>query len=334
MTGESLTRFREDIAHTANDLYTHLAGISSSEGRVDEAVKYLSKGLQELEQSGETGVRLAWSYNRLGIMHAHAGRYPEAERLIRHAMKLFDEHPQEADDVASCIYSLARIHSLMGDLNQAVAIAGRAFEMACKTCGDQSMEAAWSLDLLGELHTELDDHPLALSELRQSSAIKRKLAGPEDWEVGLTSAKLAELFMRQGRYNEAEPLMWEAVSIGEETLGRGAPNLGKIYARLALLYAKQRKYGTAEGLLRCALAIQVYTYDPSHPDILVNLRRLAEMAHAQGKITEGEALWTLARSILEGAQNQGKVLTFEFRRELRRVTEVGLARSAGFTANA
>jgi tetratricopeptide (TPR) repeat protein len=334
MHGDLIARFRDDIAHTAHELYTHLAGLAYSSRRVDEAAGFLKKAIDELELSNSGGVQLAWSYNRLGVMNAYAGRFTEAERLIRRAMSLFEQFPQEVDDVATCTCSLARVHYLMGDAKQALALASRGLELSVLACGEQSLEVAWALDLLGELHAELGDPTLALNELRRAGAIKRKLTGPEDWEVGITSAKQAELLVVQGRYNEAEPLLWEAVTIGENALGRGTPGLGRLYARLANLYAKQRKYSEAEGLLRYALAVQVHAYEPGHPDILTNLRKLAEMAHAQGKITQGEALWNLAQSILAGAQNQGKVLTFEFRRELRRVSEVGLARSAGFTARA
>jgi tetratricopeptide (TPR) repeat protein len=334
MPGDLLARFRDDVAHTAHELYTHLAGIAYSSRQVGDAAGFLKKAVDELEECGAGGIQLALSYNRLGVMQAYAGRYSEAARLIRLAIGVFDQYPLETNDVAACTCNLARVYHLMGDPKQALTLAGRGLELSLYARGETSMEVAWALDLIGELHLELGDHARALSDFRRAEAIKRKLAGSDDWEVGLTSAKLAEVFIQQGRYNEAEPLLWEAVSIGERVLGPGAPGLGRLYSRLAHLYAKQRKYADAEGLLRCALAVQVRAYEPSHPEVLTNLRSLAEISHAQGKITQGEALWALAQSILAGAQNQGRVLSFEFRRELRRVTEAGLSRPSGFPAKA
>ena len=63
------------------------------------------------------------------------------------------------------------------------------------------------------------------------------------------------VYIRQGKYSEAEPLCQRALAIDEKALGPNHPNVATNLNNLAELYRAQGKYSEAESLYQRALAI-------------------------------------------------------------------------------
>jgi len=78
---------------------------------------------------------------------------------------------------------------------------------------------------------------------------------------------LAQLYGKQGRYAEAEPIYQRALAIREKALGREHPDVAHSLNRLAKLYQAQGEYAKAEPLYQRALAIREKALDPEHPDM-------------------------------------------------------------------
>ena len=62
-------------------------------------------------------------------------------------------------------------------------------------------------------------------------------------ETAVSLNTLTELYMEQGRYEEAEPLLKRAISIREEQLGATHPEMATSVNILAELYMVQGRYG-------------------------------------------------------------------------------------------
>jgi tetratricopeptide (TPR) repeat protein len=79
----------------------------------------------------------------------------------------------------------------------------------------------------------------------------------KQWDITLDeSAALlnnAGFYLRdRGQYQEAEPLLQGALTIGEKTYGRDHPSTYYLLANLANLYSDQGKHKEAESLYHCA----------------------------------------------------------------------------------
>ncbi len=112
-------------------------------------------------------------------------------------------------------------------------------------------------------------HALACSELIEHQRVH--------------AAEATELLQRTGwylteraRYQEAELLLKQALSITEQEHGLEHLDTARDSVTLAYLYLVQGKYEQAEPLLQRALAIREQQLGPTHPDTAQSLNNLAE----------------------------------------------------------
>jgi CHAT domain-containing protein/tetratricopeptide (TPR) repeat protein len=123
--------------------------------------------------------------------------------------------------------------------------------------------------------------------------------------VGQTLNNLANLYLNQSKYSEAEGLYKRALVILETALGASHSDVGRTLNNLALVYRAQGKYREAEGLLERALAIREKALGASHPDVGQTLNNLANLYLHEGKYVEAEELCRRALVIREKALGAG-----------------------------
>lgn len=71
----------------------------------------------------------------------------------------------------------------------------------------------------------------------------------------------------QGRYREAAPLLQQAVTLAEETLGPDDLEVASALNNLAILYKYTGHFTQAQHLYRRALRITVAHLGPNHPEV-------------------------------------------------------------------
>lgn len=124
--------------------------------------------------------------------------------------------------------------------------------------------------------------------------------GEQQMDNDLVSAstldRLATLYWRQGRYQEAEQLFQRALAIGERYLGCDHPETTIYLNDLALLYYEQGKYRQTEMLQERALLTAQRRPAPELAQTCDNMARILE---AQGKYTQAEQLYQRALMIWE-----------------------------------
>jgi tetratricopeptide (TPR) repeat protein len=103
----------------------------------------------------------------------------------------------------------------------------------------------------------------------------------------------------RGQYQEAEPLLREALARAETQSGIDHPDTSYVLNNLANLYYKRGKYEEAEPLYRRALAIYEKVLEPENPDTADTLNNLALLYSDQGKDEEAEPLYLRSLAIYE-----------------------------------
>jgi tetratricopeptide (TPR) repeat protein len=111
--------------------------------------------------------------------------------------------------------------------------------------------------------------------------------------------QLGYYLMVRGHYNEAEPFLWQALSLRERQLGSEHLDTATSLRHLGLLYRLTAKYTEAEALLQRVLSIREKQLGPEHLDTATSLHDLALLYSEIGKDTEAEALLQQALSIRE-----------------------------------
>ncbi|MBE7384425.1 MAG: tetratricopeptide repeat protein [Leptolyngbya sp. SIO1E4] len=101
-------------------------------------------------------------------------------------------------------------------------------------------------------------------------------------------------FKEQGRYEEAEPLLNQALEMSQQLLGQRHPQVAGSLNNLAALYESQGRYEEAEPLLTQALEMRQQLLGQSHPSVATSLNNLAGLYYGQGRYEEAEPLLTQA----------------------------------------
>jgi tetratricopeptide (TPR) repeat protein len=112
---------------------------------------------------------------------------------------------------------------------------------------------------------------------------------------------LAGLFVHQGDYATAQPLLERALAIDEQVLGPTHPYTASSLNNLAELLKRQGDYATAQPLLERALAIYEQVLGPTHPDTAGSLNNFALLLESQGDYAGAKLLYERALAICEQA---------------------------------
>jgi tetratricopeptide (TPR) repeat protein len=121
--------------------------------------------------------------------------------------------------------------------------------------------------------------------------------GFKDPRFAATLNQLGEVFRAQGRYEEAEPLFRQALTLQEQTFGPRNHQVAKTLNNLAALYTAQGKLAEAEKQCRRAIQIQEALLGPNNASLGASLNNLALLAKSQGRYADAVPLFQRALRI-------------------------------------
>jgi tetratricopeptide (TPR) repeat protein len=183
-----------------------------------EALRWAREGVEKSEKPTVVAQRI------LSLAHEMAGDRENAVEVLRRARA-----SMRPTAISSFIHVEARLLKLLRDLNRNDEIAALHRESARildeiiprmeeKDLTDElaALDLAEALAYSGHLRTQVGDYLRAEHELRESWEICERILDPEHWQRFLVMSHLGDALLRQGRLNDAEPL----VSQGFEGLSK------------------------------------------------------------------------------------------------------------------
>jgi len=149
--------------------------------------------------------------------------------------------------------------------------------------------------------SELNQSKFAEAQKNFSDAMKMAEDDHNDAYFALSMSRLADLYQRQKKYDEAEPLFKRALSIAEKTKDPGSRLKIMSLNGLGTLYLAQKNHDQAEIFLKRVMSMVEKEKDPDNdnrflPTILDNL---AVVYRAQKKFADSEALYKRAIPLWE-----------------------------------
>jgi tetratricopeptide (TPR) repeat protein len=131
----------------------------------------------------------------------------------------------------------------------------------------------------------------------QTLALKETVLGREHPDTLASMNNLAQVLVRQGKYEEAEAMNRQTMALKETVLGREHPSTLTSMNNLAQVLNSQGKHEEAEAMHRQTLAGYERVLGHEHPHTLASMHNLALVFNRQGKYEEAEAMLrqTLAR---------------------------------------
>ncbi len=205
--------------------------------------------------------QLADGLNNLALVLWDQSRFEEAEVLYREALAmnkvlLDDYHPT----IAANMNNLAVLLHDMGDFDAAEPMYRDVITARRKTLGNEHPEVALALNNLAYLLYDRGDRAAAMSMEREAIDIYRALFPDGHPDLASSLSALGGWLSFDGSYVEAEPLLDEAVAMGERILGADHVQVAVSKTALAQLYlATDRVQECADmiGIARQILATQL-----------------------------------------------------------------------------
>ncbi len=135
-------------------------------------------------------------------------------------------------------------------------------------------------------------------ELLDQSAERIKSQDSLQPEVRATVLQsIGNAFVSLGRSDEAEPLLAEALSLREETLGPDHLDVAASLLDLASVFHTRAEYDRARPLLQRSIGIRERALGENHVSIVPNLKQLGGAYWVEGRFQEAEVAWTRALEI-------------------------------------
>ena len=196
--------------------------------------------------------------NDLASTYSNLGQHAEAEKLQKQCQ-------------GKAVSSKSSIFSLIGKNNLAVL-----------------HEKQGSYNEAEKLYKQVLEESKSTGVVKIQKTSQR--AGYNDQPQLSAMSNLANIYMHQGRYNEAENMQNQCMEMQRLTLGENHPDRLNTMFHLALNYNDQGKYDEAETLFKQVLELQTESLGANHPDTLATINNLANVCKNQGKFAEAEML--------------------------------------------
>jgi tetratricopeptide (TPR) repeat protein len=231
----------------------------------------------------ETALQMA---NRGAQLYAHAN-YGEAEALYRRALEAWPHDAASARGRAILSGNLGILLRTTGRYSEAEPILLDAIK-ELEGMGQASYpDAARLLDDLAVLYRTKGDSAKAESCAQRAAPMMDDAERPTNRQV------LGSIYLQQGRYSQAEPLLQADSTSTDRRTALTA------YLNLATAALMQRQYVQGDGYARHALELAQGALAKNHPAIAMALSDLAQACRFEGQYGEAEQHYREAVAIWE-----------------------------------
>jgi CHAT domain-containing protein/Tfp pilus assembly protein PilF len=229
-----------------------------NEGRYDDAEVLYKKALalQETLQPPDTEGILASLFN-LGQVQQRREQFLDAELLLRRAL-VISETIFAAKDLrlAIALQNLATTLESQRKNKEAEALFRRAVEIRRSAQVGDHPELAGVLQGLGVNLYRQKKYSEAETTLKEAIKIRRKALTFQAW-LGQNLTDLAQIYILQHRYADAEALIVEALALYDRHLHANHPDVAEAYFSLAYVWEAEGKFQKALEISRKASAIHI-----------------------------------------------------------------------------
>jgi tetratricopeptide (TPR) repeat protein len=283
-------------------LLERLAGAQFDDGALGEAAASRRRALNiALRSYGGNAPNTALAMVALADVELLRHHYTDAEPLLIAAVPALEERfGADSPALARPFAGLARIALARGDLTAAESWANRANAIANRRPATASSEP---LRVLGAVYAAEDRFDDGARVMRAAIAHDRQAQGANSLETARSLAQLANLLLRAQRFDEALPLIEQAIAIDQDRLGETHPLIADDFADLGLIYAGLGRDDAAGDAL--SFAIDLLERGSSEESTRLGYAELeiAPILRRLGETEDADAAFKDAKRILDAAAN-------------------------------
>lgn len=293
---ERAEREAETARQTASfmiDLFA-VSDPGEARGKTITAREILTKGAERIRTDLRDQPAIQTSLmDTIGKVYTNLGLYSDASAMLRDAVDLRESLtgiPRE--EYARSLYNLANALVEQADYEAAAPLYDRAQrELESAGQGQSSLH----IDVLAaraELYFRTGEFALAEPLLRQVLAERLALFGPDDPAVADAIEELGLNFFDQGKLDEAEERLREALALRWKILGEEPhPDIAENLNNLALVLSVSGELVESEALYEQTLEMNRALYSGAHPLTAMAMSNLARGYGLLHKYEAAEALY-------------------------------------------
>jgi tetratricopeptide (TPR) repeat protein len=229
--------------------------------------------LQRLKEAPALEARRATA---VGLIHARAGRYPQALQAQRAAVTLIErEHGPAAAQLGVQLHRVAELLVELERFDEAGPEAQRSRDIIARTLGPQHPRLALPVTVLAQCACADGDHEACITLAEEAANLRLGARGTN--EVALLPIMLthARGLAGAGRTKEAMRTLEAARQVAVDDVGEDSVWAGLIAAEMARVLARSGPRQDAVAMAQTAVDVLERALGPDHPDV-----ERARQAHA------------------------------------------------------
>jgi CHAT domain-containing protein/tetratricopeptide (TPR) repeat protein len=283
-------------------------------GRFGDAETLYRRALAMREKAhGPVHPNVAKALDKLSMLYARQERFAEQEPVLKRQLTIL-EKTQDATHFAdpnlpkelvvnlartetyNAVNQLAVLYGTLGRYSEMEALAKRNLSKLQKEGASFEILTTVNYQQLGRISVIRGQYAEAVSYFKKAIEIERRIP---DENAGCDACNdLAEVYLRQGRYDDAEKAAKTALDINTRIFSDKLPSASSAQLVLAQSYFGRKRYADAESVFSLVAKNIGTFWGPEHASMVSPLVGLAEVKLAQGKPLESYDYAKRATSIL------------------------------------
>lgn len=272
---------------------TVLAGSSAyfATQQRDLANRSRARAVVEAETANQTTEFMVGLFEVSDPSEALGNSITAREILDRGASRIEEELAAQPAIQATLMETIGKVYTSLGLYEQAVPLLKNALDTRREVFGDDSVEAASSLDRLGEVLKLKADYATAQEYFEGALEIRRGIFGDDHVDTAQSVYELADLLNRTGDYENAELFYRRALDLQRKLHGDDSAEVAEVLEGLALNLYDQGNYEEPVPMMRGVVATRRKVHGGPHPDLAEAINNLGFLLGETGEYGESEQLF-------------------------------------------
>jgi tetratricopeptide (TPR) repeat protein len=242
--------------------------------------------------------RTVVNMNLLAADYLMAGETQKAEALLNEVLPIARAEFKDDIQSARSLEVLTGVLERRGKVQEAIAPAREALDIAIRVAGESSLETALAYTNAGEAHRSTGDFDGALPLYRKAHALYEQFLGPNHPRVATVLAQEGLVATNAGKLSTAEQSLLRATTILKQNCPDCLLELAVAENNLGLLRLKQKRYREAGEILAEAVELREKASPRPTQDLATSLQTLALARKFEHRDEDAARLNSRAAAIL------------------------------------
>jgi tetratricopeptide (TPR) repeat protein len=225
----------------------------------------------------------------------NTGNYSAAAHAFREALATAAHSNIDERQLVVLHDALAGAYAEAGQFAEAEGEYRRALALVEKAEGQDSLHYAVLLGDIAILPTQTGNREEVIALLHQAIAVNARIGSPVD--ITVARECLAQILRREKRYQEAEPLLLDAIAdFAKQKVADPAP-MAAALNNLAVLRFDQQRYQESVDLQLESIRVWETALGKEHPSLIAPLNNLATTYVKMGRFDDADVTYQRAISV-------------------------------------